>query len=137
VGLSLNPEFPQGDDFAEARWQDLQRASVGVFNLSIKNPQLFHDLGISLTLGMEVMLIAKKGRIIPFDISQDVRFYLGETDLQVLLLTELNTTMYGLQTKGTPDISLDSSLAYAERLSGVRNRKCSRAQHIHHWSAGD
>ncbi len=107
VGLSLSPERPQGDDFAEARWQDLRRASVGVFDLSIKNPQLFHDLGIALTLEMEVMLIAKKGTPIPFDIAQDVRFYSGEADLQVLLLTELNTSMYGLQTKGTPKTSLD------------------------------
>ena len=56
VGLSLSPDLPQGDDSAEARWQDLRRASVGVFDLSSKDPQLFHDLGIALTLGMEVML---------------------------------------------------------------------------------
>ncbi|MFI5459920.1 MAG: hypothetical protein ACHRXM_31255 [Isosphaerales bacterium] len=51
-------------------WEGINKASVVIADLSGKNANVFYELGISHTLGKDVVLIARTDSDIPFDLRQ-------------------------------------------------------------------
>ena len=117
LGLEVNHPAPAGADFAERRWQDLRTANLAVFDLSVGDPQVYYELGSALTLGTELLLIAREGLQPPFDIAQNVRFYSPFDEQRRFFEDELDAALYGLQVRGGSGSSLSATLAYAERLA--------------------
>lgn len=119
AGLETDNPGQAGADVADHRWRDLRAANVAVFDLSGADPQVYYELGIALTLGTQLLLVARKGTRIHFDVAQTVRFYEPTSDLREFLADELDGAVYGLPVRGGTRSSLDRTLAYAERLAAV------------------
>jgi hypothetical protein len=71
IGLSLL-QAPKGESLAKARWKQLQQAMITVFDLGAKEgPELAavsYELGIALTLGKPLVVVANAGQDLPFDV---------------------------------------------------------------------
>jgi len=119
LGLEVNRPTRLGADIPESRWQDLRAASLGVFDISSATPQVFYELGIALTLGTELLIIAQRQTKPPFDVAQNIRYYSDEYELDHFLALELDASLYGLQCRGSDGSSLADSVAYAERLAAA------------------
>lgn len=116
-GLELADEAPVGANFATHRWHELHSSNVAVFDLSDAQPQVYYELGIALTIGAQILLIAAEATEIPFDIAQNVSRYSAGNALRPWLADELQAAVYGLQVKGSLASSLPATLDYAERLA--------------------
>ena len=73
VGIELIAA-PVGSGFADARWQQIQRAMVGVFDFRApEGPEraaVAYELGIALTLGRPVVVLVSAGQVLPFDVDR-------------------------------------------------------------------
>jgi hypothetical protein len=71
LGLTIM-QTPSGESFANARWKQIQKAMTTVFDLGVEDgPELAsvaYELGIALTLGKPIVVIASKGQALPFDV---------------------------------------------------------------------
>ena len=76
LGLELVEATPPGADFAADRWQQLRTSSIAAFDLADGAPQVYYELGIALTLGTQLLLLAPDDCDIPFDIAQNVNHLL-------------------------------------------------------------
>ncbi len=119
LGLELDQPERAGADQAEHRWQDLRAANVGVFDLSDADPQVYYELGIALAVGTQLLLVAREGTLVPFDVAQHVRTYTPAADLVGMLADEIDGAMYGLHVRGGGPDSIGETLAYAERLAAA------------------
>jgi hypothetical protein len=90
-----------------------------VFDLADGAPQVYYELGIALTLGTQLLLLAPDDIDIPFDIAQNVSTYPRGSDVDELLAQQLDVACYGLQVRGGKSSSLKATLAYAERLAAA------------------
>jgi hypothetical protein len=116
IGLSVSPDVEAGVDSARSRWNALQRSSVAVFDLSDRDPDIFYQLGIAYTLGLDVLLLARQGVKLPFDIAQDVMRYPTERTLREQLPASLDRLMYGSQTRPAR-LDQQRTLAACHRLA--------------------
>jgi hypothetical protein len=71
--LGLEPmAYPRGRSFAEARWEQIQKAATTIFDFRVKEgPALAavaYELGIALTLGKPVVVVIEKNQVMPFDV---------------------------------------------------------------------
>lgn len=119
LGLELDQPGRAGADVAEHRWQDLRAANVAVFDLSDGDPQVYYELGIALAVGTQLLLIAKEGMLVPFDVAQHVRVYAPTDGLETFLADEIDGAMYGLHVRGGGRSSLEATQGYAERLAAA------------------
>ncbi len=119
LGLEAGLAAPAGADFAEHRWEDLRASNVAVFDLSESDPQVYYELGIALTLGTQLLLIAKEGTEVPFDVEQNVRYYRPMLDLRGFFADELDGALYGLSVREKSKAGLAMTLTYAERLAAA------------------
>lgn len=119
AGIELVDATPVGADFATDRWQGLRTSSISVFDLANGAPQVCYELGIALTLGTQLLLLAPGDVDIPFDIAQNVSTYRRGTDVSELLAQQLDVACYGLQARGGKSTGLKATLAYAEWLAGA------------------
>ena len=115
--LKLNIGVKPGADVAEARWGDLAAASLGVFEISDREPQVFYELGIALALGTELLVIAREGTTPPFDIAQNVCFYADAASLDCFFEEHLDVALYGMQMSGGKGSCIEATLTYAERAA--------------------
>jgi len=73
-GLEL-ATAPRGHNIASGRWEQLQNAFIGVFDLGTpvgpEQAAVAYELGIALTLGKPVVVLAREGQTIPFNIDVD------------------------------------------------------------------
>ncbi len=88
-----------------------------MFDLADAQPQVYYELGIALTIGAQILLIAADVTEVPFDIAQNVSRYSPGDALRPWLADELQAAIYGLQVKGGRASSLAATLDYAERLA--------------------
>jgi hypothetical protein len=71
---ALGMSVERGDDHIESHsimsdvWNSINAASVIVADCSHRNPNVFYEIGVSHTLGKNVILIAQEKTDIPFDI---------------------------------------------------------------------
>jgi hypothetical protein len=65
---------PGASGFADARWQQIHSAMVGVFDMrAAEGPSraaVAYELGIALTIGRPVVVIAAAGQVLPFDVDR-------------------------------------------------------------------
>jgi nucleoside 2-deoxyribosyltransferase len=122
LDLELDRPDRAGADIAEQRWHDLRAANVAVFDLSaadsaMVDPQVYYELGIALAIGTPLLLLAKSGTRIPFDVAQHVREYEPGEDMTGLLADAIDDAIYGMPTSGGIGSSLEATLGYAQRLA--------------------
>jgi|GEM_PF-1378410 len=127
--LTLLPVEAQGDP-AQFRWNQLRECNVAIFDLTAYNRPLppevaaqvaavGYELGVALAIGRPVVVVAKKGQGLPFDVDVEaVRLAQDEED-ERRLSQALDEAMYGLQ-RGGADSSVDETLSYVrQHLPGV------------------
>lgn len=128
-GLEVAAESSAGADFACHRWQALQSANVAVFDLSESESgsksesqaEVYYELGMALTIGSQLLLIAADGTDMPFDIAQNVSRYRWGDALRQWLADQVQAAIYGLQVKAGKQSSLAATLGYAERLAAEKS----------------
>ncbi len=49
-------------------WESINRARIIIADMSLRNPNVFYEIGICHTLGKDVILITQDGEDVPFDI---------------------------------------------------------------------
>jgi hypothetical protein len=98
--LHISPPAAPGVDPAQAHWHALQAASLVVLDLSTADPQVYYQLGQAYALGSELLLLARSGTVLPFDVAQAVLHYSSAADLATQLPAALDTALYGVQTLG-------------------------------------
>ena len=98
--IGLRDAAAPGTDAATAAWRSIQGASVAVLDLSDGDPQVYYQLGQAYALGTELVLLAREGTAIPFDVAQGVLGYHDEADLAESLPAALDAALYGVQTLG-------------------------------------
>jgi hypothetical protein len=119
LGTELVDATPPGADFATGRWQGLRTSSIAVFDFAAGSPQVYYELGIALTLGTQLLLIAPGDVDIPFDIAQNVKTYRRGSDVYEQLARQLDLAFYGLQARGGKASTLAATFAYAERIAAA------------------
>ncbi len=89
LGLSIL-KAPRSTGFANARWKQLQKASLAVFDMGADDGSdraaVAYELGIALTLGKSVVVVTT-GEVLPFDVDIEP-IDLKESEGAELLLTE-------------------------------------------------
>lgn len=111
-----------GVDPATALWRGLQAASLAVLDLSAADPQTYYQLGLAYALGTELLLLARQGTPLPFDVAQAVLHYADEADLAAQLPAALDAALYGVQTLGLSALmhpTLQRCQAQATRAVGA------------------
>lgn len=98
--VTLRAPAAPGVDPATAIWRGLQAASLAVVDLSSADPQVYYQLGQAYALGTELLLLARRGTRLPFDVAQAVLEYDDAADLATALPPALDTALYGVQTLG-------------------------------------
>ncbi len=71
VGLAIM-QTPSGESLAKTRWKQIQKAMTTVFDLRVEEgPELAsvaYELGIALSLGKPIVVVASNDQTLPFDI---------------------------------------------------------------------
>ncbi len=98
--VTLRGAAAPGVDPATALWRGLQGASLAVLDLSDGEPQVYYQLGLAYALGTELLLLARQGTRLPFDVAQAVLEYTDADDLARQLPAALDTALCGVQTLG-------------------------------------
>jgi hypothetical protein len=120
----LLPE--SGRDPAELRWSQLQQCSLAVFDLTAYERSaplaaaqaaapVFYELGICLSLGRPVVILARQEQAIPFDVDIEPLRLSGMGEDLERLGEALDQAVYTIQRGGK-----DSSLARTLRLTRQR-----------------
>jgi hypothetical protein len=122
--LTLLPLKVKGDPAAE-RWKQLREANIAVFDLSdYRRPMpldeaaavaaVGYELGIALALGRPVVVVAKEGQAMPFDVDVEPLRLAGDDEDEGRLAEALDEALYGLQ-RGGGDSSVDETLRYVRQ----------------------
>ena len=98
--VALRGPAAPGVDPATSTWRSLQASSLAVLDLSSGDPQVYYQLGQAYALGTELLLLARKGTRLPFDVAQAVLEYVDVQDLAAALPAALDRALYGVQTLG-------------------------------------
>ncbi|MDO9597299.1 MAG: hypothetical protein Q7J47_06225 [Azoarcus sp.] len=117
TGLELAADASIGADFATHRWQELRSSNLAVFDISEMQAQVYYELGIALTIGAQILLIAADDIKIPFDIAQNVSRYKPGDALRPWLADEVQAAIYGLSVKGGKESSLAATFDYAKLMA--------------------
>ncbi len=106
-GLALTQQ-PTGRSFANSRWKQLQGAMCTVFDFTVRSKvkltAIAYELGIALTIGKPVMICAKEGQTLPFDIEINPVFLKNDkNDLTIISSAIDNCLIWTYpQTTGKP-----------------------------------
>src|SRR5215211_6763099 len=114
--VALNPSSHTADA-AAARWGDLRAAGSAIFDLTGHDPQAHYDLGVALTLGTHMVVLADARTHVPFDVGQDIVTY-QPGSVGGVLPAVLNTALYGAATVTDPRSSVDAAVDHARMLAG-------------------
>jgi hypothetical protein len=124
-------------DFASARWDQVRACCVALFDftgyarpdpnrpidLADTGPiaAVSYELGLALTLGRPVIVLANEGQYLPFDVDIEPIRLKGDGRDDVRLTDTIDDAIYGLQ-RGGEESSIAATLAYLnERFSGTQN----------------
>ena len=122
--LALADSLPAGTDVATGWWRQLQRAGLVVLDLSAATPQVYYQLGQAYALGSELLLLAREGTAIPFDVAQHVITWRDEADLRERLGDAIDDALYGVQTPGLSSLmhpTLQRCRELAARAVGLQH----------------
>lgn len=135
--LKLQPRATS-KDFASTRWDQLRACHVALFDftgytkpdpdrpidLASAGPiaAVSYELGIALTLGRAVIVLAKDGQELPFDVDIAPVRLKGDGGDGTRLADAIDDSIYGLQ-RGGEESSIGATLAYLkERMAGEKNQ---------------
>lgn len=124
-------------DFASSRWEQLWACQVALFDFTgyvAPDPErpvdlaatgpiaaVSYELGIALTLGRPVIVVASEGQDLPFDVDVEPVRVRGEGGDRARIADAIDDALYGLQ-RGGKESSLAATHAYLEhRYSGEQN----------------
>jgi hypothetical protein len=114
----LNPS--SGKDYAGARWADLRRCNVAVFDFTVEQPEalapIAYELGIALALGRNVVVAAGPSAV-PFDVDIVPLQLPGDADDGARLAVAVEDALYGQQ-RGGGDTSVPEAIEYAKQVFG-------------------
>ncbi len=83
LGFTTMPK-PSGGSFANARWKQIQEAMTTVFDLGFEDgparAAVAYELGIALTMGKPIVVIATKDQALPFDVDVNPVILSGDRD---------------------------------------------------------
>lgn len=113
--VDLNPDS-YAADAAGARWRDQRAAGSAIFDLTNLEPQVLYDLGVAITLGTHVILLAEEQTRLPFDVGQDAVRYASGSVAEVLPAA-LHHALYGTMLVTDPRSSVDSAIEYGRKLA--------------------
>jgi len=88
-------EYPTGESIANARWKQLQKSTIAVFDFTYddiyKKAEISYELGMALTLGRSLVIINSEKHALPFnvDIAPVTINYDTNNDLKIKLAFEL------------------------------------------------
>ncbi len=114
--VALRGPAAPGVDPATSLWRSLQSASLAVLDLSSGDAQVYYQLGQAYALGTELLLIARRGTRLPFDVAQAVLEYGDVAELATELPQAIDNAMYGVQTLGLSALMHTTLLRCAELL---------------------
>ena len=120
--VALRGPAAPGVDPATAQWRALQAASLAVLDLSDGDPQVYYQLGQAYALGTELLLLARRGTRLPFDVAQAVLEYGSADELAAQLPAALDAALYGVQTLGLSSLmhtTLQRCTDIAEKAVGT------------------
>ena len=113
--VELNPQSYTADA-AASRWRDLRAAGSAIFDLTGLDPQVHYDVGVALTLGTHMIVLADEQTRVPFDFGQNVVTYpLG--GMGGVLSAALDNALYGVAVATDPRSSADATVDYARVLA--------------------
>ncbi len=118
-GLTLARASEPGADWAAAHARALQAAGLAAFDLSSPDPQLYYDLGIALTLGTELLLVARRDVKLPFDVAQDVLRYDDDAAPARALPKALDDALYNLKPVRATESGLARTVARVAELAAA------------------
>ena len=124
-------------DFASTRWDQLRACHVALFDFTgyvrpdVDQPidlaktgpvaAVSYELGIALTLGRAIVVLANEGQDLPFDLDIEPIRLQGDGRDGARIAGAINEAMYGLQ-RGGEDSAIAATRDYLnERFSGGRN----------------
>jgi hypothetical protein len=124
-------------DFASARWDQLRACHAAVFDftgykrpspdrpvdLAVAGPiaAVSYELGIALTLGRSVIVLADEGQDLPFNVDIEPVGLKNKRQRFATIAEALDHAIYGLQ-RGGDESSIAATLAYAQdRFSHEQN----------------
>ena len=122
--VSLRGPAAPGVDPATAFWRAMQGASLAVLDLSDGDPAVYYQLGQAYALGTELLLLARRGTRLPFDVAQAVLEYDNDDDLAKRLPAALDAALYGVQTLGLSALmhsTLQRCTAIADKAVGAEH----------------
>lgn len=114
-GISLLG-YPKGGDEGQLRWDQLRSAGAAVFDVSGEPgstlAQTYYELGLAMSLGLPVALLAQEGQRLPFDVEESPIFLRndGHDDDRLVAAVDL---AYGRPYRGEPNVSMSETLATA------------------------
>lgn len=121
IGLEVMAE-PSGEFFADARWKQLQKAFITVFNLCGAHGQrmasVMYELGVALTLGKPAVVLVEEGQTIPFDVGIEPLVMPGEMreDLAVAVAIDKSVVwLHPAPWSGSPAMTLEHVLSVHQR----------------------
>ncbi len=128
-GVQLLGEGGRGD-LARDRWNQLNAASVAIFDVGVPTgpdrAQVCYELGLSLALGKPSIVTTRDGQILPFDVNLKPLMLSGEPDSDSSRLSDeiyhtLATIVWGGSGGTTADTTHDAMAwllqRYGERIS--------------------
>ena len=107
AGLRLDPDRRQSE------------AGLAILDISAGDLQVFHELGVALATGMALLIVARLGTEVPFDVAREVRFYGDEHDLVDFLALETSAALYGVP-PAEDGSSVDATIEYAAHVAEDR-----------------
>ena len=84
-------------DPAQTRWDHVRACNVAVFDMDGDLAPVCYDLGVALTRGKPVIVIASRGRKLPFDVDVEPVWLDGDAGDDERLGKALDSALYGLQ----------------------------------------
>lgn len=122
---------PRQKDPAQARWDNLCACHIAIFDLTTYDRQreteleittqvgvVVYDMGIAFALGKPMLVLARAGQNLPFDIDIEPVVLAGQDD-EVVLAQALDDTLYSLQ-RGSAESSVRETATYLQNRFGER-----------------
>lgn len=109
IGLKVMRE-PTGETYSSARWIQLQKAFITIFDLRVTDgpdmTQVNYELGIAMTLGKPIVILVTEDQILPFDVDlQPVAHNGGVMDTEAIASAIDLSTVF-IYPRQNPNVSL-------------------------------
>ncbi|GKS57017.1 hypothetical protein YTPLAS18_05440 [Nitrospira sp.] len=109
-----------GQNVGQSRWEDLRKAVIAVFDLSVSGLPLAavcFEIGMAQALGTPTVILAAQAKPLPFDIEREPFELTGGNEDLRIIGEALDAGIYGI-TRREDGSSVSTSVAFARREFG-------------------